>query len=287
MDQKTVTKIVVTALERANVIIITGPLGCGKKYVVRKSLAEKYSADSKTLETGEHPDHTIINGQELKVDEVRALKGSVYQRAAFLEYRYTTITHVDRLNNSVAAALLKILEEAPPKSRWFMTATRGESVISTIKSRGFQMTLSVLPEKEVADILEGEGLSKPITRARWAEGNINYAREIDPVEADMWSEWWSRLFTGGLKAEELMGVLKKMEDSEYDVRLMKIVGVQRLAAVMRVDPQKWEKYHGMTMRLVRDMELERSSRLQRQTWVLQGFAEARQKERGYEKVRVV
>jgi len=86
---------------------------------------------------GSHPDYRVITSgdKQLKVDQVRetidwALKSSVLGGIKFCLF-----SPAESLNNQAQNALLKLLEEPPPKTFFCLVSSRPMSLLATVKSR--------------------------------------------------------------------------------------------------------------------------------------------------------
>ena len=96
------------------------------------------------LVQGTHPDIHYVrqdtpNGP-LKIEQVRALQQDVYQTPQRGARRFIVFDPADKLNNSAANALLKILEEPPSHTLFILIAEHVSSLPSTIMSRCQQYT---------------------------------------------------------------------------------------------------------------------------------------------------
>ncbi len=93
---------------------------------------------------GTHPDIHYVrqdtpNGS-LKIEQVRMLQQDVYQTPQRGTRRFIVIDPADKLNNSAANALLKVLEEPPSHTLFILIAEHVSSLPPTIMSRCQQYT---------------------------------------------------------------------------------------------------------------------------------------------------
>lgn len=77
----------------------------------------------------------ILDGKEMKVQDVRNAFSSVYEKPLIIEKRIYIINNFEYLNNSSQNALLKILEEPPFYVTIILTSKTLNGVLDTIKSR--------------------------------------------------------------------------------------------------------------------------------------------------------
>ncbi len=86
---------------------------------------------------------------EIRVDDVRAALG-LFQRAAGAGgFRLCILDSAEDLNRSSANALLKIIEEPPPRSVFLILAHQPSQVMPTLLSRCRQLFLGALDEADV------------------------------------------------------------------------------------------------------------------------------------------
>ena len=90
---------------------------------------------------------------EIRADDVRRVIG-LFQRAAGAGgYRICIVDSAEDLNRSSANALLKLIEEPPPKSLFLLIAHRPGLVLPTIRSRARLVRLASLDPSQVAKVV--------------------------------------------------------------------------------------------------------------------------------------
>ncbi|MCW6507612.1 DNA polymerase III subunit delta' [Lichenifustis flavocetrariae] len=94
---------------------------------------------------------------EIRVDDVRRALGLFQNAAGAGGYRVCIIDSAEDLNRSSANALLKIIEEPPPRSLFMILAHRPGQVMPTLVSRCRRLTLAALSDDEVIEALDGLG----------------------------------------------------------------------------------------------------------------------------------
>ena len=77
----------------------------------------------------------ILDGKEMKVQDIRNVFSSVYEKPLIIEKRIYIINNFEYLNNSSQNALLKILEEPPFYVTIILTSKTLNGILDTIKSR--------------------------------------------------------------------------------------------------------------------------------------------------------
>ncbi|MFN4159678.1 MAG: DNA polymerase III subunit delta' [Gemmobacter sp.] len=99
--------------------------------------------------------------EDIRVDEVRALKKFLNLSAADGGERAVIIDAVDEMTTSAANALLKLLEEPPPRVTLFLISHRPASLLPTIRSRCRELRLSPLAPDDLARALTQAGAEAP------------------------------------------------------------------------------------------------------------------------------
>ena len=110
-----------------------------KEYNITKKLdyniiREKENLYNQIL-SGVVEEFKILDGKEMKVQDVRNAFSSVYEKPLIIEKRIYIINNFEYLNNSSQNALLKILEEPPFYVTIILTSKTLHGILDTIKSR--------------------------------------------------------------------------------------------------------------------------------------------------------
>lgn len=208
------------ALHRAGTLhhafLLTGPEGIGKATFAYRAarflLSEgerdgggmfgmeptdlSVGEDSRTAQlvaTEAHPDLVVLKRRyrskdkkfpaEIGVEETRAALGLFSKTAAFGGWRIIIIDPVDELNSASANAILKTLEEPPPRAMFFLVSHHPERLLPTIRSRCRVLAFQPLGSHDLGamlpELLPGATLDAGL--AAWAEGSVRRAlRLTDP-----------------------------------------------------------------------------------------------------------
>lgn len=150
--------------------------GCGECLACRTALA------------GSHADVTrVVTDQSiLKVEEIRDLVRHAALSPAGRRWQVIIIEDADRLNDRAADALLKSIEEPPPRTVWLLCSPTVEDVVPTIRSRCRSLVLRTPPTAAVtAHLMAREGVAEPVATfaARASQGHIGRARALALDEA--------------------------------------------------------------------------------------------------------
>jgi DNA polymerase-3 subunit delta' len=107
-------------------------------------------------------------------------------------WQVTIIEDADRFTEQALNALLKALEEPPPRGVWLLCAPSSEDLLPTIRSRCRVVNLRIPPYAAVTDFLVSEGVTPAAAAfaAHAAQGHIGRARRlaVDPDAASRRTE---------------------------------------------------------------------------------------------------
>jgi DNA polymerase-3 subunit delta' len=119
------------------------------------------------IEAGSHPDMRWLERQvnektgnlarNISVDQVRSLSELFDLSPAMSPWRVAVIDTVDDLEPSGANALLKMLEEPPPNSLFFLVSHAPGRLLPTIRSRCRRLDFHVLDDAAMTSIMETKG----------------------------------------------------------------------------------------------------------------------------------
>lgn len=128
--------------------------------------------------SGGHPDLFVAERQydekkerystEISIEVIRDLTHFLNHTASMGGWRVAIIDTADDLNRNSANALLKALEEPPPRTAIFVLSVAPGRLLATIRSRCRRIDLRPLPDAAVAEFLVREGAAKKDEAARIA-----------------------------------------------------------------------------------------------------------------------
>jgi DNA polymerase III subunit delta' len=117
----------------------------------------------KLVEAGSHPDmrrlERLVNdktgnlARNISVDQIRELGEFLSLTAALSQWRVVLIDSVDDLETSGANALLKILEEPPPNTLFFLVSHAPGRLLPTIRSRCRRLDFGKLDSEAMTSVL--------------------------------------------------------------------------------------------------------------------------------------
>lgn len=157
-------------------------LAVGADDPVFRRIAAGGHADLVTLAPGMiHPD-TGKETQEIVVAQVRAAIEFLLKTSAEGGWRVLVVDEAEAMNRNAANALLKVLEEPPPRCLILLVSHSPGRLLPTIRSRCRLLTLRTLPDAQVAALLErhrpGIGGKERAALVGLAHGSIGRAIEL-------------------------------------------------------------------------------------------------------------
>jgi len=185
--------------------LITGPAGVGRRSLAAAlaqavlCLAPPAPGDwcgtcraCRQVPAGTYPDLHLVERPENKkgigIEQVRDLQRSLALTPLDGKARVAVLTDFHEASEGAANALLKTLEEPPPRVYLVLTASDVEDVPATIASRCEALALRLIPDGEIAAALERRGASPESARevALMAVGRPMLAIDLleDPAKRD-------------------------------------------------------------------------------------------------------
>jgi len=174
-----------------NTWLFTGPPGSGRSNaaiafaaaLVCKDNGCSKCNDCMSTIIGTHADVELIKteGLSIKIDEIRELITRASWAPSVASYRVVVMEDADRLTESAANALLKVIEEPGLRTIWLLCAPTLTDVLPTIRSRCRHLSLRTPSTKAVANLLiERESIDPKTAEfaARAAGGHIGRARRL-------------------------------------------------------------------------------------------------------------
>jgi DNA polymerase-3 subunit delta' len=143
-------KKVIKTQKMANGYIFFGPEGVGKKktaiaFAKALNCIKKENGPCgeclpcKAIENGTYPDLILLRTQgpiqTHHIDTIRAMQSFVNLRSFYEGWKIVIMDEADRMTEEAANALLKILEEPPPKTMFILVTSRPENLFETVLSR--------------------------------------------------------------------------------------------------------------------------------------------------------
>ena len=170
--------------------LFTGPPGSGRS-VAARALAAALQCDDAgcghceacaQARSGAHVDVSVVvpEGLSIGVDEARGIVAHGSRTPSRGRWLVTVIEDADRLTETAANALLKAIEEPPPRGVLLLCAPSVEDVLPTIRSRCRLVQLRTPPVDAVTAHLVELGVDEAMAAfaARAAQGHIGRAKRL-------------------------------------------------------------------------------------------------------------
>lgn len=157
-------------------------------------------SDCQAVEKGLHPDVKAVNAsyqaaleeeeaakqRTLKVATIRHLRRDMELQSLLGKWKVAVIEEAQTMEVEASNALLKILEEPPPRTLWILVATQKDRLPKTVVSRCFSIPFSPLSAPDVAALLVEKGLDRPRAQrlAELAEGSVSRALQLSESPLD-------------------------------------------------------------------------------------------------------
>jgi DNA polymerase-3 subunit delta' len=178
--------------------LFTGPPGSGRSVAARAFAAALlcpdqgcgHCASCHQVHAGTHADLMLVrpDGLSYGVKQTRNLVLRAAGAPSGGRWHVVLFEDADRATEQAANALLKAIEEPPPRTVWLLCAPSAEELVTTIRSRCRLVVLRTPPSAAVADVLvsrDGVDPERALAAARAAQGHIGRARRLatDPEAA--------------------------------------------------------------------------------------------------------
>lgn len=155
---------------------------CGQCESCRKWSAENTHTDLRSL----HP-----TPDQIKIEAVREMRQWMNFAPTVAPFRFVIIEEAHRLNPAAANALLKTLEEPPPRYHFLLTSPASDLLIPTILSRCQIVRLGLLDHSSLYTALLQQGV-EPILAEKLtelADGAIGKALRMCETASAETAEW--------------------------------------------------------------------------------------------------
>ncbi len=139
------------------------------------------------------------------VDEAQEVVKKLSLKAYEGGYKVMIIWMADKMNNSAANKLLKLIEEPPAKTVFILITEEEEQIIQTIRSRCQILHFPPLAEDVIAQGLVEKGLAhdEALRIAHEADGNFNKALDLMNKDSEdlVFEKWFVQWVRSAFKAK--------------------------------------------------------------------------------------
>lgn len=184
--QERTTAVLERAAQRpAHAYLLVGPRGSGVEDAARAFAAQLVGAHDERgrdlVARGVHPDVVEFEpvGAQYVVDEARAVRHEAHRAPTEGERRVLVVHEAEKLCRPIAVtanALLKTLEEPPPRTVIVLVTSVPEDLLPTIRSRCQRIDLDPVPDDVVAATLRRDGVPADAAALAAALGGGQLAR---------------------------------------------------------------------------------------------------------------
>jgi DNA polymerase-3 subunit delta' len=210
----------------AHAVLLTGPEGVGKQrlaaalaaLVVCQNQGEEpcgECAGCHQVAAGSHPDVRVVGippgKKEIRIEPIRELRAFVQLAPLTARRKVVLLNDAHALNVNAQNALLKTLEEPPPRSLLVLVTHAPGSLLPTVRSRCQRVHCAPLPDAIVRDILHRDCQvpeSEAALAAAYAEGSPGRALQLRRALGD--------------RRQTLLSQLAELPDARY-VRLVQMI----------------------------------------------------------------
>jgi DNA polymerase-3 subunit delta' len=119
---------------------------------VFRRVAARAHADLKVLERRVNDKTKRLQG-EIVIDTIREVGDFLHLTAGEGGWRVVLVDEAETLNRNAANAMLKLLEDPPPRSIWLLVCNAPGRLPITVRSRCRRLDLSLLPDAVVDDVV--------------------------------------------------------------------------------------------------------------------------------------
>ncbi|HET7530843.1 MAG TPA: DNA polymerase III subunit delta' [Mycobacteriales bacterium] len=170
--------------------LFTGPPGSGRSVAARAFAAALQCPrggcgechECRTALSGAHADVEVVSpsGLSYSVADTRQLVARCALAPTQGRWQVTIVEDADRFTEQALNALLKAIEEPPPRAVWLLCAPSPEDLLPTIRSRCRLVALRIPRYDDIARYLEQEGVERSVAAfaARAAQAHVGRARRL-------------------------------------------------------------------------------------------------------------
>lgn len=182
----------------AGTYVFAGSPGLGKRTLAALICAKLLHASSEHLAL--HPDYIVLERltdektgkrkRDITVEQARELKRQITTSSWNMGQRFALIDGADTLNEEASNALLKLFEEPPARTVFFLIVQHEQALLPTIRSRAQVFHFSSVPSQDIESALVAKGLVSSIARdivyASWGRPGraLEFSRNRDAQVED-------------------------------------------------------------------------------------------------------
>ncbi len=142
------------------------------------------------ISTGNHPDivHLEPSGNHIRISQIRLLIHTLALKPYEADYRVVLLTDAHLMNPEAGNALLKMLEEPPPRTILILTVLQASDLLPTIVSRCQHIRFNPLSRKDLTGLLVANRKIEPeLAEIISIMARGSYTKALDMIGTD-WPE---------------------------------------------------------------------------------------------------
>ena len=193
-------------------------LSVAAHHPVFRRVGARAHADLKIIERRVNERTKRLQG-EIVVDTIREVGDFLHLTAGEGGWRVVLIDEAETLNRNAANAMLKLLEDPPPRSIWLLVCNAPGRLPITVRSRCRRLDLALLSDQTIDDLLAQNLPELPSgERARLiaiADGSIGRALMLAGAQGSVLAEYVSEALAapvGPPRAAAMAEAIAKIED---------------------------------------------------------------------------
>ncbi len=170
----------------ASAYIFAGPKGIGKAQLAKELIKYLIKADETTearIDDESFLDLLVIDKKEkseIGIDQIRSAVDFFAHTPAESQYKFVIIDNADELNLNAANSLLKILEEPPKHTFFFLITSTPNKLLKTIRSRSRMVRFSPFAFKEMQLVMNTSAI---FFMEDFVAGSVDRACKFDEYKA--------------------------------------------------------------------------------------------------------
>lgn len=175
--------------------LLAGKSGLGKRDFAMAAARELVAEPGVPQPSGDHPDIIVLTygpkddkaekaqadgkafdlARSIRIKQIRAMQRRLITRPTLGSRRAIIIDPADDMEKAAANALLKSLEEPPAGTFFLLVTHRPARLLPTIRSRCRTLRFPVLTDRQIAAMLEADGVPPDPAAIAAAEGSFGAA----------------------------------------------------------------------------------------------------------------
>ncbi len=207
-----------------------------------------------------HPDYLLVEGEKtIKVKEVLNLIDFVMLKPILGSKKVVIINEAEKLTPGAQNKLLKILEEPPKYAIIVLVINNANSIIDTIKSRGYEIQFKPLKQSEIELYLKNEYDAEMdyFEVSQLAQGSIKKAAQnLEDDEYKLIKELPEKIFNAVINQDELKSIkllssIENITNRSSDLMEYMLTWLRDISILKKSRESEYILYSGQKQALLR------------------------------------